>query len=593
MRLRFRMYAALLAALLAAGPAAAADMTKTLRVAFPVAETGFDPQAAYDLYSTDVCRAIFDALYTYDYFARPVRLVPNTAESLPVLTDGGRTYTIRLKRGIHFAADPAFKGKPRELTADDYVYSIKRIADPKVRSYWLYLLEKNLVGLGPVLAKARATGALDYDAKIEGLQALDRYTLQIRFERPDYAFQWWLTTIQFAAVAREVVDAYKDASNRVMENPVGTGPYVLKQWTRGQKIVLEANPGFRDLRYPAPGAGSAPSDAAIAKGLVGRALPLAGRVDISIVEEAQPRLLAFDSGQLDYVAVPATLATTMLSGATLKPELAKRGVVLHRDVAPSISFFFFNLDDPVVGGYTQEKLALRRAISMGFDRDAEIRQLLHGQAIPATQLVPPPLYGHDPKYVPRYRYDPAAAKSLLDRFGYRDRDGDGYRETPDGKPLTLVMASTTDAAARDRDELWKRSMDAIGVRITFLKNKWTELNKMSEAGQLQMWGLGWISNIPDGRDYFSYFYSPNIGTSNDARMRLPAFDALFERALALQDGPERTALFDKMNDLVFDYAPWVLTDYPYLNVVAQPWLRGYKQNPFHSHQWMYYDVAGR
>ncbi len=568
-------------------------MTKTLHVAFPVAENGFDPQASYDIYSSDVCRAIFDSLYTYDYFARPVRLVPNTADGMPVISDGGRTYTIRLKRGIYFAADPAFKGRPRELTAEDYVYSIKRIADPKVRSYWLYLLEKNLVGLDPVLAKARASGTLDYDADIEGLQALDRYTLRIRFQRPDFAFQWWLTTVQFAAVAREVVDEYKDASNRVMDHPVGTGPYALKQWTRGQKIVLEANPEFRDVRYPAPGAGSAAADAAIAKGLAGKRLPLVGRVEISIIEEAQPRLLAFDTGALDYARVPPTLAEKALAGSTLRPELAQRGVVLHREVEPSIQFFFFNLDDPVVGGYTPEKLALRRAISMSFDRDAQIRQLLHGQGIPANQPVPPPLYGHDPKYSARYGYDPAAARALLDRFGYRDRDGDGYRETPDGKPLTIVLASTTDAAARASDELWKRCFDAIGVRVTFLKNKWPELNKMSEAGQLMMWGLGWISAIPDGRDYYSYFYSPNIGMSNDARMRLPAFDALFERSLALPDGAERTALFDRMSDLVYDYAPWILDYYPYQNVVAQPWLRGYKQNVYVDHQWWYYDIAPR
>ena len=197
---------------------------------------------------------------------------------------------------------------------------------------------------------------------------------------------------------------------------------------------------------------------------------------------------------------------------------------------------------------------------MSFDRDTQIRQLLHGQALPATQPVPPPLYGYDPKYVPRYGYDPAAARALLDKFGYKDRDGDGYRELPDGKALTIVLASTTDAAARARDELWKRCLDAIGVRVTFLKNKWTELNKMSEAGQLMMWGLAWISNIPDGRDYYGYFYSPNIGMSNDARMRLPAFDALFQQSLALPEGRERTALFDRMNDLIFDYAPWILTE---------------------------------
>jgi len=571
--------------------ASAADMSKTLRVAFLSAETGLDPQASYDVYSSDICRSIFDPLYTYDYFARPVKLVPNTAEALPLVTDGGRTYTIKIKRGIYFAADPAFKGKPRELTAEDYVYSIKRIIDPKVRSYWLYLLEKNLVGLDPVLAKARETGTLDYATNIEGLQALDDHTLRIRFNRPDYAFQWWLTTVQFAAVAREIVDAYKDDSNRVMDNPVGTGPYVLKERIRGQKVVLAANPTFRDILYPAPGPDAEPGDAAVAKGLAGKRLPLVGRVEINIIEESQPRLLSFDTGALEYVEVPASLAANVLNGGELKPELAKRGIVLHREVSPSISFFFFNLDNPLVGGYTPEKLALRRAISMSFDREAQIRQLLHGQAIPATQPVPPGLYGHDPKYVPRYGYDPGAARALLDKFGYKDRDGDGYRELPDGKPLTIVLASTTDAASRARDELWKRNLDAIGVRVTFLKNKWTELNKMSEAGQLMMWGLSWISNIPDGRDFYGYFHSPNIGMSNDARMRLPAFDALFQQSLALPESRERTALFDKMNGLIFDYAPWIMTDYPHTNIVAQPWLKGYKENSLLPNNWMYYDVA--
>jgi ABC-type transport system substrate-binding protein len=578
----------------AAAPARSADMDRTLHVAFAVAESGFDPQAASDIYSYAVISAIFDSLYVYDYFARPARIVPNTAAALPEVTDEGRTYTIKLKPGIYFAADPAFKGKRRELTADDYVYSIKRVFDPKVRSYWLYFFESNLVGLDEPLAAARKSGVLDYDAKIEGLQAIDRYTLRIRFRRPNYGFEWWLANPQLAAVAREVVDAYKDSSNRVMENPVGTGPYRLKEWTRGQHILLEANPDYREVLFPAPGPGSTPADAATAKGLAGRRMPLIGNIDISIIEEAQPRLLAFDSGKLDYyVMVPPTLASNVLRGTELKPEYAKRGVVLHREAEPSISFFFFNLDNSLVGGYTPEKLALRRAISMGYDRQSAIAQLLNGQAIPANQLVPPPLYGHDPKYVARYGYDPGAARALLDKFGYKDRDGDGFRELPDGKPMTVVLASTTDAEARARDELWKRNMDALGIRMTFLKNKWPELNKMSEAGQLMMWGLGWTSGVPDGIDFYSYFYSKNIGTSNDARMRLPAFDALYEKARNLPDGPARTALFDEMNDLVFNYAPWILSNFPVKNVLTQPWLKGYKLNTLVEQQWRYLDVGPR
>jgi len=572
-----------------ASSAFAADTRATLHVAFPVAETGFDPQAIGDTYSDAVCLGIFDPLYRYDYFARPVVLVPNTADGLPEITDGGRTYTIRLKHGIHFADDAAFDGKRRELTAEDYVYSIKRVLDPKVRSYWLYLFEHTLVGLEGPLERARRTGRFDYDEKIEGLQALDRYTLRIRFTQPDYGFQWWLTTSSFAAVAREVVEKYQDASHRVMENPVGTGPYRLKAWTRGQRIILEANPGFRDETYPPPGSETA--DAAVAKGLTGRKLPLVGTVDIAIIEEAQPRMLAFDRGQLDYVSVPASLAPTVLDGDRLKPALARRGIVLARQPEPSLGFFFFNLDDPVVGGYEPAKIALRRAIGMGYDRVAAIRQLAHGQALLADQPVPPGLFGHDATIGVSVGFDPAAAGALLDRFGYRDRNGDGYRETPEGAPLTLVKGSTTDADARASDELWKRNMDAIGIRITFLKNKWPELNRMTEAGHMMMWGLGWISNIPDGDPFYSYLLSRNIGTSNDARLRLPEYDRLYDEAHALPDGPRRNALFAKLNRLIVGYSPWIMTDYPYRNDLVQPWLRGFKPNAFQRWQWAYYDVA--
>ena len=576
---------------LVASVAVAADMSKTIRVAFPVAENGFDPQAVYDVYSSAVCSAIFDPLYTHEYFARPIRMVPNTADGMPQIGDGGRTLTIKVKRGIYFAADPAFKGKRRELTADDYVYSIKRIFDPKVRSYDLYLFENNLVGLDPVLARARKSGAFDYDEKIEGLQALDRYTLRIQFERPEYAFQWWLATRNLAAVAREVVEAYGDESHRVMDHPVGTGPYRLKSWVRGQKIVLEAYPDFREVRYPTPST-SDPSDAAIAKGRIGRALPLVGNVEITIVEEAQPRLLSFESGQVDYLflTTPASLAENVLNGDKLKPQFASKGVTLHRGVDPALDFFFFNMDDKVVGGYTPAKIALRRAISLGYDRAEAIRTLSNGQAMPASQPVPPPLFGHDRSMESRQSYDLAAARALLDKFGYRDRDGDGYRENPDGTPLTLVKASTPDAAARVSDELWKKNMDAVGLKLTFLKNKWPELNKMSEAGQLMMWGLGWVASTPDGDPFYSYLYSRNIGTSNDARLRLPEYDKLYEKAHALPDGPERTALFRKMTELIVAYAPWIIADYPLYNIVAQPWLKGFKYNPFRVHQWEYYDV---
>ena len=580
-----------LATAVATTPIRAADMSKTIHVAFGSAENGLDPQAVYDSYSFYVCHAIFDPLYTYDYFARPVRLVPNTAAGLPQISDGGRTFTVKVRPGIYFAEDPAFKGKKRELTAEDYVFTIKRIFDPKVRSYWLYLFDHRLVGLDESLERARKTNRFDYDKKIEGLEALDRYTLRLRFKEPYYAFQYWLSYDGLAAVAREVVEGYKDDANRVMEHPVGTGPYRLKAWTRGQKIVLEANPGYRDETYPVPGPGSEPGDATIAKANAGKKLPIVGRIEATIMEEALPRLLAFNSGQLDTLEVPPSIADNVLRDGKLLLEYVKRGVILHRKVDPALSFWFFNLDDPVIGGYTPEKIALRRAIALGYDRQAEIDQVRHGQGALASQLVPPGIPGHDSSLVAKSAYDPAAARALLDKFGYKDRDGDGYRELPDGKPLTIVKAATPEAVDRTANELWKKNMDAIGIRITFFTQKWPELNKMSEAGQLQMWGLSWIASVPDPEPFATPLFSETIGTQNDARFRLPEYDRAYRAALLLPDGPQRTALYRKMSELVQNYTPWILGMNAYGNVVVQPWLKGYKQSPFQPHEWKYYDVV--
>ena len=227
-------------ALAAVSPAPAQpNSDKVLRVAFPTAETGFDPQAAGDIYSNHVNRVIFDPLYRYDHLARPLKLVPNTAVALPEMSADGKTWTIRVKPGIFFADDPAFKGAKRELTAADYVYAFKRVLDPRVRSNSLQIFDGRFVDESGVLAKARAEGRIDYDVPIKGLQAIDRYTIRLRLNFPDTELLANLTTAASAAIAREVVEAYGDASGWVMANPVGTGPYRLKEWRRGQKIVLE------------------------------------------------------------------------------------------------------------------------------------------------------------------------------------------------------------------------------------------------------------------------------------------------------------------------------------------------------------------
>ncbi len=180
-----------LACSLAGGPlalpaAAAADPGKVIRDVFPVAETGFDPAAVHDLYSGTIVQAIFETLYTYDYLARPSKVVPLVAEAMPQVTDEGRTYVIKLRKGIYFTPDPAFGAAKRELTADDYVYTLKRLADPKIRSPWAFLVEGKFEGLDEMVEEAKKGGKFDYDRKLRGLEAVDRHTLRLRLRATDY-----------------------------------------------------------------------------------------------------------------------------------------------------------------------------------------------------------------------------------------------------------------------------------------------------------------------------------------------------------------------------------------------------------------------
>jgi len=589
MALRLLWLVVLMGAASAPSPTAAqADPNKVLRVAFPVAETGFDPQATNDLYSAFVERAIFDSPYTYDYLARPFKLVPNTAVALPEISADGRTWTFRIKPGIYFNDDPAFKGQKRELTAADYIYSWKRVLDPKVRSQNLQTFDDLFEGSDAAIARAKETGKFDYDAPMEGLLALDRSTIRIRLKRPSYDLLSNLTTTAAAAVAREVIDAYGDASTWAMQNPVGTGPYRLKEWRRGQKIVLEANPGFRDVTFPDS---SDPADREIVAKMKGKKLPRIGRVEITIIEESQPRLLAFEKGDLDYVEVPNDLVWNVMGKDNkLLPRFAKAGIALARGVQPAVSYTYFNMEDPVVGGYSTEKIALRRAIGMSYNVDEDIRVLRQGQGMPATQVVPPGVTGHDPKFSGHTKFDPAGAKALLDKFGYVDRDKDGWRDLPNGKPMVLKIAMTPSALDRQRSELWQRNLTAVGIRVEFSNQKFPDLIKMALAGQLQAWGLGNISATPDGYQFLGLLYGGFAGLSNLSRFKQPDYDSLYDQSRSLPDSPERTKLFGEMTRIVAAYSPWMLNAYRIENIAVYPWVIDYKHNAFQGHPWMYYDI---
>jgi ABC-type transport system substrate-binding protein len=572
-------------------PAAAGP--KTLRVVFRTPETTLDPtQTNSDHNTTILLSQIFEAPLCYDYLARPARLVPATAAALPEVSADSKTFTVRLQPGIFFSDDPAFKGQRRELVAQDYVYAIKRFFDPRWKSSDLYIYESSrMPGLVELRERAvKNRQPFDYDTEVEGVRALDRYTLRVRLGEADPRFIWRLADpCYMGAVAREVVEYYGDD---IGAHPVGTGAFRLKSWRRASRIELEKSPSWRGAVYSGTPAAD-PWAQEIATWLQGRTLPMVDNVDVSIVEEEQPRWLSFLNGSFDWLEVPGSFRQQAAPAGRLAPYLAKQGVRLQALLQPDMLMNFFFMEHPLVGGYTPEKVALRRAISLALDNDAYRDRVQGGYGIRAHSTVSPHTSGYDPEYRSEMgEHSPARARALLDLYGYVDRNGDGWREQPDGSPLVLVKSSSQTQSDRRVNELWKRSMDAVGLKVEFEISSWPELLNKSRAGALMIWGYAWSAGSPDGGFFLSIAYGPNASEANDPRFSLPAFDRLFEKQRAMPDGPEREAVIRQAKNLLVAYMPFKVLMHSVLPELLQPWTRGYWRHPFMRDIWRFVGVEG-
>ena len=569
---------------------------KVVRMAFRAVETGFDPMRIDDRYSVGVCENLYEPLLTYDYFARPVRLVPLVAEAIPQAEEGGTRFTFRIRPGIFFADDPAFGGKKRELVAADMAYAIMRFRDPAVRSPYEWLFEHKIVGLDEATERAKKSGRFDYDQKIPGLEVRDRYTLSIKLTEPDYNFLYVLAMPNVVPVAREVIEKYGADSHA---HPVGTGPYVLKEWVRRSKIVLERNPAYRGFELDATYASPADEwDRRAVEALRGKRLPILDRVEIYPIEDSQPRFLAFLNKEHDLLdEMPTSYIHLALPNGKPSPELARSGVTVFREEQLEITYDIFNLREKIdgkdnpVGGYAPARVALRRAMVLAYDRDREIAILRKGQAIPAQTPVPPGVVGFDANFRSREQdYDPARAKALLDLYGYVDRDGDGWREQPDGKPLVVEYKYSSGQDNRELAELWSKSMADVGIRMRDVAVQFADLLKDRKVGKFMVSGAAWIADYPDAQNFLQLLFGPNTGQSNDAAFQLEAFDRLYRRSIALSDSPERNTLYRDMNRLFLAYAPWRLGVHRIYNHLQYPWVKGYKKHPILYTNFKYLDV---
>lgn len=583
-----RCIATLLAALVLTGTACAAPQ-KTLRTIFPAAETGFDPAIARDLYTGHLTQAIFSTLYTYDYLARPVRLAPHAAAALPEVSADGKTWTIRLRPGQAFTPDPVFKGRRRALTMADFVYAWKRLYDPRLASPHAWLFEGKVVGIDAYAARAAKAGRADPDWPVAGFELVDANTLRVHLTQPDFSFGMLLAHEPTVALAREVVDAYGDARGAVQSHPVGSGHYQLAEWVRGSRIVLVKNPQHVPRQWDFKGDGS-PEDARIVAQMQGKPVPLIDRIEISVMLEDQSRWLAFQSGAVDLFWLDGPLAAKALQDGRLRPELAARGVQLSRQVDPEITYYYWNMQDPVVGGMGKDKIALRRAIGMAHDIDEEIRIVWNGQAQRVDYPVPPGVVGHDPAYRSVMRYDPALANRLLDRYGFK-KGADGLRRLPDGSPLVIRYTSRTEASGVLLAEVWRKTYNALGIRMDNQRMIFSDLLQAEKLCKVQTRNYQWAADYPDGDNFMQLFYGPNVNQNNAACLADAQIDQWYAESRTLPAGPARDALYRRIARRI-DVTGAVRVAYArYRNMLAQPAVLGFKKHPIMQQEWSYIDLA--
>ncbi|MFL5814679.1 MAG: ABC transporter substrate-binding protein [Bdellovibrionia bacterium] len=567
---RFRLLSSLLlctALIFSACTKKSADPANTVRLSSIAKFKGLDPIQGDDLYSATEASRAYETLLDYHYLKRPYVLIPLLAESMPEVSKDGKTYTFKLKKGVLFHDDVSFKetqGKGREMTADDVIYSWKRLADPKNTSPNWWTFEGKIVGLDD-WHNAAAKGAADYSKPIEGLKAIDRYTLQVTLNQPNSLFLYMLAMPSAAVVPHEAVEHY---GKEFLNHAVGTGPYRLTEFNPNSKAIWDRNPTYRKELYPSEGE---PGDKEA--GLLedaGKPLPLNDRIIDTVYEEQQPQWLTFLSGKLDVSGIPKDNFAQAIdkSGKELTPEMKAKN--LHLGIYPSadLTHLSFNMADPLMG----KNKYLRQALSLAYDSTQLIDLFYNGRAIPAQGPIPPMLAGYDPAFKNPYRqYNLEKAKELLAKAGY-----------PGGKGLpTLDYVNLSDSTSRQFAEYTQKAFSHLGVQLKVSSYSWPEFQAKIKNKQGQMWEFAWNGDYPDAENFLQLFYGKNVSPGpNDGNYVNPAFDKLYEKSLTLTNEKERLALYKQMVDIVVEDTPWIFGVHRTLYYLTQPWTKNYKYNNF-------------
>ncbi len=546
------------------------DKDTTLNFPLSANVKGLDPVGLTDVYSNYVVSQIFEPLFDYHYLKRPLQLKPLLAAEMPTVSKDGLTHTIKIKPGVKFQDSEAFPdGKGRELVAEDFIYSWKRIADPANQSENFWIFDNRIVGFNEWREKIKK-GEVTYDTPIEGLKATDKYTIVIKLKKPYYQLNYVLAMASAAAVPKEAVEKF---GKEFLNHPVGTGPYKFDSWTRNSKIVLSKNPTWHGETYPTEGE---PGDKE--KGLLedaGKPLPFVEKVVFHEIIEDQPRWLNLMKGNLDYMGIPKDNFDAAIKGGQLTEDMKGKGFGLYITQEPDVTYTSFNMDDPVVG----KNANLRKAIALATDTPTLIEKFYNGRAIVAQGPIPPDVDGYDANFKNEFKeYNISKAKEFLAKAGF-----------PEGKGAPVLEYSTTNSTtARQMAEYFQQNMKAIGLDVKIISNSWPQFTDKIRERKAQVWGIAWAADYPDAENFLQLLYGPNASPGpNGSNYNNKQFNELYDKAAHLPPGPERTKVYQQMRDVFVKDLPWIPDAHRLGYYMYHGWLSNLKHHQIIYDQFKY------
>ncbi len=532
-----------------------------------------DPAQTSSVYAAREVSKVYEGLLEFHYLKRPCELVPNLAAELPQISADGLVYTFQIRPGIKFQDNPCFKGgKGRELVAEDFVYSIKRVADSKVQSTCFSMLADKIQGLDAWRDKYADAAQADYTETVEGLKATDRYTLQFKLNHPWPQFLYILAQQCCYAVPREAVEHY---GQEFLNHPVGTGPFTLEAFNpQLNKLVYHKNPTFRDKYFPNEASEAYQHMLSYA----GKKLPLVDKVITHILTEEQPRWLMFQQGKVDILDIArGSIAKEIVQDSALSPQLQEKGIQLFLEAEQACSFYVINSGHELFNN----NVKLRRALSLAFDRQRYNELFYKGKAKLAQSIVPPGLAGYQKDYINPYNeYNLAKAKQLLKEAGY-----------PDGQGLPVITLDiTANTHIKQMGEFFQKCMKKLGINIKVVPNIFPELCRKVHQKETMIHIMGWGADYPDAEAFLQLLYKSDQIQGIGANFSNANYNTIYEKATAMQPCAERTALYEQLNRIAAEEVPIIYVAHMFHTVLYHGWVKNYLWTNFHYEQEQYIDV---